>query len=75
MLYKAFGRSTGGKAGFVLFAVPIPHILGCNLNIMLPCKGQQLKIHFGVFLGRFIVVGVDNAYFPACFCGAFYRAL
>ena len=51
MLHKAFRGGTGGKCRFILFVIPVPHIFGCYFNIMLLRKGQQFKIHFGIFGG------------------------
>ena len=71
---KACRGRTCRERGLILFLVPAPHIFGCDFDAAPFGKGQQLPVHVRVFLGRLIVIRMDDADFAACLCGAFQRA-
>ena len=69
---KAFGRRARGVIRTVFCIRPIPHILGCYLHSVLFCERQKLKVHFCIFFGCTVVIGMDNANASTCLCSAFY---
>ena len=58
----------------IVLGVPTPHIFRGDSNTMLFCKGQKLTVHFGVFFGPLIVVGVNDADLSARLCGTLDRS-
>lgn len=61
MRAKALRRGAGGEGGAVLFRVPVPHVFGGDFDAAPFRKGQQLPVHVRVFLGRLIVIRMDDA--------------
>ena len=75
MTAEILARRTGGKGGFILFFVPQPHIFGRDLHAAGLCKGEQVKEKFSVFLGGFVIVGMNDTDLGTDLGGAFDGAL